>query len=71
VLTVKEVSRRLRVSPSTIYNLVEGGQISCHRIGKGRGSIRFTEAQVEAYLHACEVDAGARRTDSNFTHPQR
>jgi excisionase family DNA binding protein len=68
VLTVKDVSKRLRVSPSTVYNLVEGGRISCHRIGKGRGSIRFTEAQVEAFLQACEVAAGGQRADSKFTH---
>jgi excisionase family DNA binding protein len=68
VLTVKEVAERLRVSSSTVYNLVEEGRISCHRIGKGRGCIRFTEEQVEAFLQSCRVEAGALHPGFRFTH---
>lgn len=50
MLTVKEVAQRLNVSPSCIYQLVETGRISHHRIGLGRGAIRFTEANIAAFL---------------------
>lgn len=71
MLTVKEVAQRLRVSPSTVYNLVEGGRIAYHRIGKGRGSIRFSEEQVEAFLQASRVEAGTLRPGFRFTHSRR
>jgi len=45
--------------------------MSCHRIGKGRGSIRFTEAQVGDFLQSCEVGASGRRSGSKFTHPRK
>ena len=48
---MKQVAERLNVSPSTVYDLAASGKLSCHRIGsRGRGTLRFTEAQVEAYL---------------------
>lgn len=71
MLTVKEIAGRLRVSPSTVYNLVEEGRISCHRIGKGRGCIRFTEEQVEAFLQSCRVEAGTLRPGFTFTHNRK
>jgi excisionase family DNA binding protein len=71
VLKVKEVAERLGVSPSTVYSLVEGGRIACHRIGLGRGSIRFTEAQVEEFLQTCKVEAGAPRPHIDFSHRRK
>jgi excisionase family DNA binding protein len=68
VLTVNEVAQQLRVSRSTIYSLVERGLMSCHRIGTGRGSIRFSDEQVEAFLQACRVEAGVPRPGFKFTH---
>ena len=53
--TVKELSKRLRVSPSTIYNLVDAGKIPCYRIGCGRGAIRFDEEQITTALESFEV----------------
>ena len=50
MLKVNEVAERLRVSSSTVYNLVEEGRIACYRIGKGRGSIRFSEEQAGGSL---------------------
>jgi excisionase family DNA binding protein len=71
VLNVKELADRLRVSSSTVYSLVEEGRISCYRIGKGRGSIRFTEEQVQTFLQACCVEAGALRPAVTFTHTRK
>jgi len=50
LLTVKDVAGRLNVSPSCIYQLVETGKIPHHRIGVGRGAIRFTEDDLAEYL---------------------
>lgn len=50
LLTVKDVAQKLNVSQSCIYQLVESGRICHHRIGLGRGAIRFTEGDVSDYL---------------------
>lgn len=50
LLTVKDVAKRLNVSPSCIYQLVESGRLSHHRIGLGRGAIRFSDADIDDYL---------------------
>lgn len=50
MLTVKQVAQRLNVSQSCIYQLVETSRIAHHRIGLGRGAIRFTESNLESFL---------------------
>ena len=50
MLTVKQVAQRLNVSQSCIYQLVETGKIPHHRIGTGRGAIRFSNANIESFL---------------------
>ena len=54
VLTIAEVAERLRVSLACAYGLVENGKLSCFRIGLGRGTIRVSEEQLEAYLTRSE-----------------
>ena len=54
-MKVPEVAERLRVSASTIYNLVESGKLACYRIGTGRGAIRFTDEQIAAFLVSCRI----------------
>jgi excisionase family DNA binding protein len=56
LLTVKEVARRLRVSASLVYQLVDSGKLGCHRIGNGRGAIRIRPEDVTSYLQACRED---------------
>ena len=58
-MKVPEVADRLRVSASTIYNLVEAGKFPCYRIGTGRRAIRFTEEQIAAFLESCKVTPAA------------
>lgn len=55
MLTVSEVADRLRVSPSTVYSLVESGVLECHRIGLGRGTIRVSEEQLQQFLQQSKV----------------
>ena len=56
LLTVKDVAARLRLSESMIYRLVDAEQIGCHRVGTGRGRLRFSEADVQVYLEGCRQD---------------
>ena len=53
LMTVKEVARRLRVSASLVYQLVDSGKLGCHRIGNGRGAIRIRPEDVDEYLTQC------------------
>lgn len=57
LLTVKEVARRLRVSQSLVYQLVESEKLGCHRIGNGRGAIRIRPEDVTEYLENCRKEA--------------
>jgi excisionase family DNA binding protein len=47
MLKVSELAKRLNLSESKIYQLVEEGKLSHHRFG---GAIRFSEEQIAAYL---------------------
>lgn len=51
---IAEVATRLKVSRSLVYRLVESGQLGCLRIGCGRGTLRFREADLQDYLSACQ-----------------
>lgn len=54
LLKVRDVAVRLNCSDSNVYALVKAKRIRCFRVGRGRGGIRFSEAQVAAYLAAAE-----------------
>lgn len=47
VLTVEEVSRRLRVSEATVYNLIRGGELPAFRVGR---SWRIDEGDLDEYI---------------------
>jgi excisionase family DNA binding protein len=47
-LTVREAAKLLHASTDTVYGLVARGELSHHRIGRGR-SIRFRLSDVEEY----------------------
>lgn len=53
LLTVREVAKILRVSPSLVYQLVEGRKLASHRIGCRNGAIRISTADVDDYLARC------------------
>lgn len=52
-LTVADVSRLLRLKPSTVYALKD--QIGCHRFGPKGGAVRFDPADIEAYLRKTKI----------------
>lgn len=55
MLTVTDVATRWKCSPQLVYALVAEGKLACFRLGLGRGTIRFTEEQLQAFLEATQV----------------
>jgi hypothetical protein len=47
MLTVEDVSRRLRLSPSCVHALCARGLIAHHRCGLGRGTIRIEKKALQ------------------------
>ncbi len=47
-LTVRDVANELRLDRSTVYRLVERGEIPAVRVG---GSIRIDPAELRAYIY--------------------
>jgi len=62
VFTIAEVAKRLRISLACVYALVETGRIPCYRIGVGRGTIRISEEQLQAFLDSVEQDSAGRKS---------
>lgn len=54
-LTVAEVAQRLKIGVSTVYVLINSGQLLHHRIGARRGAIRISEDDLAAYLANCHA----------------
>lgn len=57
-LNAIEVAARLRISRSTVYNLIASGRLAAHRNGGGKirpRGVRIPEAAVEAYLRTSEI----------------
>lgn len=48
---VKEVATRLNVHVSTVYRLIESGQLNSVRVGMGKGTVRVPEESLDSYLH--------------------
>lgn len=49
LLTTREVMRILNASYKTVYDLIDSGELTAIRIGKGM--LRVTEADVEALIN--------------------
>lgn len=52
MLRVKEVAARLDVHVSTVYRLVDSGQLRSARIGTGKGTVRIPKDSLETYLES-------------------
>ena len=61
LLTPKEVADRLRVSRATVYNLCECGKLASYRIGVGRGALRISEADLDAFIESCRDTSRSRQ----------
>jgi excisionase family DNA binding protein len=62
LLTVREVVDLISINRTTIYQLIERGELPALRI---RGSIRVRPEALEAWLATCEIPKprGRKRTD--------
>lgn len=52
LLTLKDVMERLKFGRSTIYKLIDQGELHPFKVS---GSLRFDEEDVEAYIQRCRV----------------
>ncbi len=50
MLTVAEVAKRLAVSTQCVYLLCADGLLPHIRVGRGRGTIRILEADLQAFI---------------------
>jgi excisionase family DNA binding protein len=57
-----EIAKRLRISNACAYALIDAGKLSCFRIGVGRGTIRVSEEQLQAYLKSVEHESASAPT---------
>ncbi len=53
LLMVAQVAKRLTVSKSTVYRMIDSGKLPSVRVGPVNG-IRVRESAVAAYIEACE-----------------
>jgi excisionase family DNA binding protein len=72
VLDVKSAAKRLGVSKSLCYLLIERGLLGCYRIGTGRrGVLRVSELQIESYLESRRQDAVPRSSPAASEHARQ
>jgi excisionase family DNA binding protein len=69
-LTIKRAAERAGVSPSLVYGWCEERRLRHYRFGgKGRrGKIMVEEADLDAFLDECAVEAGDADEDGPLTH---
>lgn len=65
--TVNEVAARLKISKALIYQLVEAQSIPCSRFGAGRGTIRFSEHDIQTMVDQSKVNASGDSGQSTET----
>lgn len=53
MLTVNQVAQRLQISKQSVYVLIQQGQITTHRFGAGRGTIRISEEDLATFIESC------------------
>lgn len=54
-LSTAEASKRLGITPRTLYRLIDGGQLPAYRFGR---VIRLQEAEVDAFIQASRIQPG-------------
>jgi excisionase family DNA binding protein len=68
VLTVQEVSRYLRVHPSTIYRMLKKNQLPAFRVGS---DWRFTVEAIDKWRAEAEQGALGRAEEMAATHSEQ
>lgn len=57
LLTIRELSERMRISIASVYALIKDGKIIALRVGVRRGAIRVRECDLAIYLNSCVQEA--------------
>jgi len=52
LLRAADVAQQLGISTRAVYDLAAAGKLACHRLGAGRGAVRFDQADVNEYRAA-------------------
>jgi excisionase family DNA binding protein len=68
LLTVKAAAARLGCSPALVYLLCAERKLAHVRLGTARGTIRVEEADLEAFLVGCKVEAHSLHEDLKHIH---
>ncbi len=69
--SVAEVARRLSISRASVYLLVQQRRLACHRIGVGRGAVRVSECDLQAFLGGChQAVAQSERRPERVARPK-
>ena len=61
LMTVAELAKYLRMTPSTVYRMVEREQIPTLHLGVRRRSLRFRMADITAWLDSQQVADSVKR----------
>lgn len=64
MLSVKQVAERLNLSPQCIYTLIDSGRLPAHRFGVGRGTIRVSLADLEAFINQSRLKRDGERRET-------
>jgi excisionase family DNA binding protein len=62
-LNTAETSRRLGVTPRTLYRFIDEGQLPAYRFGR---VIRLKEEEVEQFIDRCRIAPGTLETEISY-----
>jgi len=51
--TVKQVAQKLNITAQSVYQLIQTGKLPIHRFGKGRGTIRISQEDLDQFIESC------------------
>lgn len=54
-LSTKEAARRLGIAPSTLYKLIDAGELPAYRFGR---VIRLQQAEVDGFIDQARIKPG-------------
>lgn len=56
---LREACEYLKISPPTMYRIIKNGEITYSKIGTGRGTYRFRQEDLDAYVEKNLVESSA------------
>ena len=70
-LDLQEACEYLKISAPTLYRLIKQRKIAYSKIGTGRGTYRFKQEDLEAYLEQNRVEPQSEMRESNHTEGRK